>query len=129
MRPRLLAAAAVLGLFMSWTALAEESVPAERQSIRLFVQQDGQRAYLSGYQWISLRTDQKIIMVERARQGALRLGALMVLPAEIYVRELDRLFTEHPHLRKIEVGQAVEGIAISLKDWNTGSRSEPREVS
>lgn len=67
---------------------------------------------------MQMRVIQKIGLVERVRRGALKMNALMTLPAEIYVRELDGMYREHPEARSIEVGQAIQGIAVSLKDWD-----------
>ena len=100
---------------------AEEAPADARQTLRLYINNGGNKTYLLGYHWESLGMNQKIAMVEVARLGALKLDAVMTLPAEIYVRELDRMFSENPSFRKLEVGPAIHGIALSFNDWDDGS--------
>ena len=101
----------------------ESSDSSEKAMLRLFIQQGPQKTYLLGYHWMSLRLHQKIGMVESARRGALKLDAVMLHPAEIYIRELDRLFLRNPELRRLEVGPAIQGLAMSLNDWDSLSDS------
>ncbi|MFT5206376.1 MAG: hypothetical protein ACI9CF_000111 [Candidatus Omnitrophota bacterium] len=116
--------ASILSLIPTFS-LAADVMPASTNSpsIRLFVESGGQRANILGHNWAELSFERKIKLIESARQGALRLGAVMALPAESYIRELDMMFAKNPSLRHIEVGQAIQGIAISLKDWDTGTGS------
>ena len=100
---------------------AEEGRDHSKQTLRLYINSGGSKTYLLGHHWGSLGMNQKIAMVEAARRGALKLEAVMTLPAEIYVRELDRMFSENPSLRKLEVGPAIHGIAVSFNDWDDGS--------
>ncbi len=111
---------------------AEEAVPGaategteQKKTIRLYVPDaSGGKAYLLGRDWLGLSPQQKIEMVELARRGALKLNAIVSLPAEIYIRELDQMFLEKPETRDIEVGQAIQGVAIALKDWDAGADTE-----
>jgi len=106
---------------MTLPSAAGEVSKASPKTIRLFIQKGPEKNYLLGHHWLRLKIHQKIAIVESARRGALELNALMTLPAEIYIRELDRLFLENPTLRQLEVGPAIHGIAVSLKDWDDGS--------
>ncbi|MBF0254536.1 MAG: hypothetical protein HQL11_05380 [Candidatus Omnitrophica bacterium] len=122
----------VFGAALAESAGSVVTQPSDgpRESIRLFVTRAGERMYLNGHDWLRLDLDRKIEWVEAARLGAIKMGAVLSLPAEVYIGELDRMFTEAPQLRHIEVGQAIEGIAISMKDWDTGeSVQDPAESS
>lgn len=106
------------------TASAAEKTTEQnkRMRLRLYVPSAaGDRKFFTGFDWQQLKMNQKIQLVEMARTGALRLNAVMTLPAEIYVRELDRMFNENPQIRTMELGQAIEGIAIAMKDWDDGT--------
>ncbi len=113
-----------LSLLPTFSLASEAALtPTHSQSIRLFVEQGGQQANILGHNWAELSIERKIKLIESARQAALRLGAVMALPAESYIRELDMMFLKNPSLRHIEVGQAIQGIAIALKDWDSGTES------
>lgn len=93
-----------------------------KETIRLFLEQGDQRVYLLGHHWKALNLNQKIAMVEQARTGALEMNVLMALPAEVYIRRVDQMLIDNPQLRQFELGQVVQGIAISLNDWDSGTR-------
>ena len=118
--------AAVLGLFAN-AAAAERPTLRDRETpgVRLFVMQGGDKHYLTGFDWLQFDIGQKMGLVEAARSQAAGLNAVMVLPAEVYVAELDRMFSQNPEVRHIEIGPALQGVAITLKDWDDGSN--PRE--
>ncbi len=100
------------------------STQAPAAALRMFIPTgENSKEYLRGYHWLNFSAAQKMGVVEAARTGAVQqMSAVMSLPAEIYVRELDRLFATNSSIQQMEVGQAIQGIAISLKDWNDGSR-------
>lgn len=108
------------------TSASGSPAPGDKQVIRLFREVAGEKKYFTGFDWLQLDVNQKIILVERARQGALQMSVVMTLPAEVYVKEIDRMFNESTEIRYIELGQAIEGIAIALKDWDDGR--EPEKV-
>jgi hypothetical protein len=99
---------------------AQDGAAPSSKSLRLYAVEEGRKRYFNGYDWIQFDLNQKIALVEKARQGAILLHAMMLKPAEVYVRELDRMYGETNEVRLIEVGQAIQGIAITLKDWNDG---------
>jgi len=94
------------------------------QTIRLFIPGQEGKDYLKGADWLKLSVDVKIEMVELARKGALDMGVLMTMPAELYVERLDYMFNTDPRTLRIEVGQAIQGAAIALKDWDDGRPSQ-----
>lgn len=95
---------------------------AKQKHLRLFAPSSaGERRYYTGYDWRQFNLNQKIQLVETARTGALQLGVVMTMPAEIYVRELDRIFSSNPQVQHMELGQAIEGTAIAIKDWDDGT--------
>ncbi len=103
---------------------AEGAESAKPAALRLYALKAGEKRYFTGYDWMLFDLSRKIALVEKARRGAvLQMNVVMALPAERYVRELDRMYAEAAEARTIEVGQAIQGIAITLKDWDEGSRS------
>lgn len=111
-------------------AKAKASAPAaspaakpdqDKRIIRLYRDVAGKKQYVIGRHWVQMTPEQKIQLVERARQGAVSMGVVFTLPAEIYVRQLDRMFQNNPTVLNIEIGQAIEGAAIALKDWDDGT--------
>lgn len=100
-----------------WAASQE----GQSKTLRIFALEDGHKRYFNGYDWVLFDLGQKIALVERARQGAVQMNAVMLRPPEVYVRELDRMYAEAAEARHIEVGQAIQGIAITLKDWDDGT--------
>ncbi len=46
--------------------------------------------------------------------------AIDPLPAERYVYEVNKFFQSNPAMFQMELGQVIQGIAISLKDWEQG---------
>lgn len=109
--------------------LGESSAAESRsgtQTLRLYATVGGEKRYFTGYDWLQFNIHQQFQIVEKARHGAVRMNAIMVLPAEVYVKELNRMFRQHVELRHMELGQAIQGIAIALKDWDDGSNQEER---
>lgn len=104
-------------LAIAGNASAEEK---KGNTIRLFIEQGDQRMYLLGHHWTSLNLNQKIAMIEQARTGAISMNVVMALPAEVYIKKLNQMLLENPQLRQFELGQVVQGIAVSLNDWDTG---------
>ncbi len=100
---------------------AQDGAAAPSKSLRLFVVEEGRKRYFNGYDWIQFDLNQKIGLVEKARLGAVQMHAMMLKPPEVYVRELDRMYGETSEVRLIEVGQAIQGIAITMKDWDDGT--------
>jgi len=94
---------------------------SEKRTLRLFSRSGGEKHYYTGYDWLKLDIQQKMETVEHAREGAIRMNTVMSRPAEVYIAELDRMYALNESVRHIEVGQAIQGIAISLKDWDDGS--------
>ena len=88
------------------------------KALRIFLKTGAKKTYVRGYQWMTLDLNRRISLVESARRGALQMDALMTLPAETYVAEVDKFFQYNPSLMQMEVGQVIQGIAISLKDWD-----------
>lgn len=122
----LICAAVLCGLvFSSAAGLAAETHSGTkakvRPVIRLYASAKGETRYFTGDDWMLFTSGQKVQIVEKARTGAVRLNAVMSLPAEVYVRELDRIFGGNPGARHIELGQAIQGAAIGLKDWDDGT--------
>lgn len=111
---------------ISVSAMAYTTIHGEpkKKTIRLFIPSNSGRTYLRGHHWVSLTFDQKLAMVETARRGALQLGAVMTEPAERYVNEIDRMLAETPHIRQMEVGQTIQGIAIAMEDWDKGESEQ-----
>ena len=98
------------------------SAPEKQKHLRLYAPSSvGERRYYTGYDWRQFNLNQKIQLVETARTGALKLNVVMTLPAELYVRELDRMFASNPQVQHMEIGQAIEGTAVVLKDWDDGT--------
>ena len=105
---------------------AAERPPHEKpsQELRIFLKTGAKKTYVRGYQWATLDLNRKINLVESARRGALKLGALMTRPAETYVLEVDKFFKSNPSLMQMELGPVIQGVAISLKDWDNGGTHE-----
>jgi hypothetical protein len=123
---RLLTLLVVLSyVVMPLVAHAQEEANADK-TIRIFANDNGEKRYIVGYDWVNLNMGQKMTLVENARSGALKMDAVMVLPAEIYVAELDRIFSQDGEIRRIEVGQAIQGVAISKKDWGDGTDADKK---
>ncbi len=91
------------------------------QALRIYLKTGAKKTYVRGYQWMTLDLNRKINLVESARRGALKMNAVMTFPAETYVREIDKFFAGNPSLMQMEVGQVIQGVAISIKDWNAGT--------
>lgn len=89
------------------------------KALRIFLKTGGKKIYVRGYQWMTLDLNRKISLVESARRGALKMNALMTQPAERYVMEADKFFRTNPSLLQMELGQVIQGIAISIQDWET----------
>lgn len=105
------------------TARSSESVsaaPKPDKALRIFLKTGEKKTYVRGYQWMTLDLNRKISLVESARRGALRMNAVMTQPAELYVANVDKFFRYNPGLLEMEVGQVIQGVAISLKDWQDG---------
>lgn len=103
------------------------SVPASaskpEKALRIFLKSGGKKTYVRGYQWMTLDLNRKISLIESARRGAARMNAVMAQPAETYVVEVNKFFQDNPTLMQMEVGQVIQGIAVSIKDWEDGGRS------
>ena len=117
---KFIAISILLGSFLLSQVHAAESRKGT-PTLRLFADMGGQRRYFTGYDWLQFDIHKRLALVEKARRGAVRLNAVMTLPAEIYVRELDNMFRRNSGIRHIELGQAIQGVAIALKDWDDGS--------
>jgi hypothetical protein len=113
----------------AWTqeAASSSSAPAlsrpakPDKALRVFLKSGSKKTYVRGYQWMTLDLNRKINLVESARRGALKMGALMTQPAEVYIRNLDQFYAGHPTLMSMEIGQVIQGTAISMKDWDDGT--------
>lgn len=90
------------------------------KALRIFLKTGAKKTYVRGYQWLTLDLNRKISLVESARRGALQIDAIMLLPAERYVYEVNKFFQSNPSMLQMELGQVIQGIAISLKDWEQG---------
>ena len=124
MIPQRLPASLFLALSLAALCAAPASravEPAAPRVLRLFAVEEGQKRYFTGYDWLLMDLVAKKALVEKARLGAVRLNAVIALPAETYVRELDRMYGQAEESRQIEVGEAIQGLAISLKDWDDGT--------
>ena len=123
LKPALLFAAAFV-LMAAMTAESPASMPKTmkrpHRTLRLFLPGAEKKTYLRGYHWLKLSAVQKRYSVELARQGAMRMKVIMTLPAEMYLERLDRMFALESSTLNIEVGQAIQGIAIALHDWDDG---------
>ena len=96
------------------------STPKPDKALRIYLKTGTKKTYIRGYQWVTLSLNRKISLVESARRGALQMGAVMTLPAERYVYEVNKFFQSNPAMFQMELGQVIQGIAISLKDWEQG---------
>ena len=134
MKRRTLCLLALFCLSLTGSIFAQETAPREPAAstagaikkpagaIRIFLKTGNKKTYVRGYQWMTLDLNRKISLVESARRGAVKMNAVMVLPAETYVDEVNKFFQDNPRLMQMEVGQVIQGIAISLKDWDDGSQ-------
>lgn len=102
------------------SASATASTARPEKALRIFLKTGGKKTYVRGYQWMTLDLNRKISLVESARRGALRMNAVMVRPAEVYVNEVNKFFQHNPSLMQMEVGQVIQGVAIGMKDWEDG---------
>ena len=105
---------------------AAQGAEISPRTLRLFAVEGDHKRYFTGYDWLLFDLAAKTGLVEKARQGAARMNVAMTLPSRVYVRELDHMYRDAPEVRHIEVGQAIQGIAISLKDWDDGGDPEKR---
>lgn len=90
------------------------------KALRIYLKTGGKKTYVRGYQWMTLDLNRKISLIESARRGAARMNAVMTLPAETYVAEVNKFFQDNPTFMEMEVGQVIQGVAISIKDWEDG---------
>jgi hypothetical protein len=119
----LVSACVLIGAASGPAAFAAEraAAPGGRPILRIFATVNGEKRYFNGHDWVLWSPARRMAMVEKAREGAVKLNAVMTLPAEFYVRELDRVFMTNPQARDVELGQAIQGVAINLKDWDDGT--------
>jgi len=112
----------VLCVATAMTAFAATAPQNRQKHLRLYVPSSGgEKRYYTGYDWLQFNLNQKIQLIETARTGASQLGVVMVLPAELYIRELDRMFQSNPQIQFMELGQAIEGTSVVMKDWDDGT--------
>jgi len=69
-------------------AEAKIQEPTKAPHLRLFGYDKGEKRYYSGYDWMNMNINDKIQLVEEARNGALKMNVVMTMPAEIYVGEV-----------------------------------------
>lgn len=118
---RFLPALLVASLLWTLPASAAEKTAKPEKALRIYLKTGNKKTYVRGYQWMTLDLNRKISLVESARRGALKMNAVMSQPAETYVAQVDKFFQYNPSLMEMEVGQVIQGIAISIKDWEDGS--------
>lgn len=94
--------------------------PKPDKALRIFLKTGAKKTYVRGYQWMTLDLNHKINLIEAARSGALQMNAVMAQPAEVYVAEVNKFFQYNPSLMQMELGQVIQGIAVSIKDWDDG---------
>ncbi len=108
-------------VFTSFPAAAADQPAKPDKALRIYLQTGAKKTYVRGYQWMTLDLNRKLSLIESARRGALKMNAVMARPAEVYVAQVDKFFQYNPALMEMEVGQVIQGIAISIKDWEDGS--------
>ncbi|MBP9733215.1 MAG: hypothetical protein KBD07_02425 [Candidatus Omnitrophica bacterium] len=102
------------------SAAVEQPTAKPDKALRIYLKTGGKKTYVRGYQWMTLDLNRKISLIESARRGAAKMNAVMTRPAETYVAEINKFFQDNPTLMQMEVGQVIQGIAISIKDWEDG---------
>ena len=107
---------------------AKDASLSKPKSLRLYATMNGKKRYFNGYDWLQYDEKAKLALVEKAKIGAGRLSAVMLLPADVYVKEVDKIYGQAPESRLIELGQVIQGVAINLKDWNDGTDPEKKRM-